>query len=152
MLAHGVQRLGCLAVFQADAGQRAEAVRLDEDLAFLALLRADLRAEVVVGAQEPLAIPAVLVNHAIHLGGFAEIRGGLGVQSAAPGDGRQFAAGMDEQPGDEDRLGDFAVLVGGGLEALPRRVGEAVQVQAVVPVGAANQRQAVRPKAVPACS
>jgi hypothetical protein len=63
------------------------------------------------------------------------------------GDGGQFAAGVDKQPGDEDRLGHLAVLVGGGLEALARRVGEAVEVEAVVPVGAADQRQAVRPEA-----
>ena len=55
---------------------------------------------------------------------------------------------MDEEAGDEDRFGYLAILVGGGLEALAGGVGEAVEVEAVVPVGAANQRQAMRPKAV----
>ncbi len=62
MLAGGGQRLGGLAVVEADAGQHAVAVGLDEDLAFLALLGADLGAEVVIGAQEPLAVPAVLAG------------------------------------------------------------------------------------------
>ena len=47
-------------------------------------------------------------------------------------------------PGDEHRLGGAAGLVAGGLERLAGRVGEAVQVEAVVPVGAADERQAVR--------
>ena len=148
MLARGFQRLGGQAVFEADAGQHAVAVGLDEDLAFFALLGADLGAEVVVGAQEPLAVPAVLADDLIHLRDFGQILGGFGVEAAVLGDGGQFLAGVDEQAGDEDRFGHLAVLVGGGLEALARRVGEAIQVQAVVPVGAADQRQAMRPKPV----
>ena len=64
------------------------------------------------------------------------------------GDVGEFAAGEHKQPGDEDGLGNLAVLVGGGLEGLARRIGEAVQVEAVVPVGAADQRQAMRPEAL----
>ena len=44
---------------------------------------------------------------------------------------------------DKNALGHRAFAGAGGLETLARRVAEAVQVQAVVPVGAANQRQAV---------
>ena len=50
----------------------------------------------------------------------------------------------DEHAGDEDALGDAGVIVGDGLEALAGLFGEAVQVQAVVPVRPADQRQAVR--------
>ena len=53
-----------------------------------------------------------------------------------------------EQPGDEDRLGDLAFLVGGRLEGLAGRVGEAIQIQAVIPIGAADQRQTVRPQSL----
>ena len=63
------------------------------------------------------------------------------------GDGGQFLRRQHKQAGDEDRLGDFAVLVGCGLERLARRVGKAVEVQAIVPVGAADERQAVRAEA-----
>jgi len=55
----GKQSLGRRAVLQANAGQRAEALRLDEDLTFLAFLGADLATEVVIGAQKPFAVPAV---------------------------------------------------------------------------------------------
>ena len=51
---------------------------------------------------------------------------------------------QDEQPADENRLGHLAILVSGGLEGLPWGIREAVEVQAVVPVGAPDQRQAVR--------
>src|ERR1039458_4152964 len=45
--------------FRSDARQNAETLRLDEDLSLGALLRSDLVAEVVIRAQEPLAVPAV---------------------------------------------------------------------------------------------
>ncbi len=50
---------------------------------------------------------------------------------------------MHEQPGDEDGLGDTSGAVLGGLERLARGLREAVEVEAVVPVGAADQGQAV---------
>ena len=56
-----------LAGLHADAGHHAEALRLDEDLAVLVLVAADLVAERVVGAQEPLAVPAVLEHDLAHL-------------------------------------------------------------------------------------
>ena len=57
-LADGRERPGRLAVVEPDAGHDADALRLDEDLAFLASRRADRLAEVVVGAPEPFAVPA----------------------------------------------------------------------------------------------
>ena len=45
---------------------------------------------------------------------------------------------------DKNALGHRAFAGAGGLETLARRVAEAVQIQAVVPVSAANQRQTVR--------
>ena len=64
------------------------------------------------------------------------------------GNRRQFFSREHEQAGDEDRLGDLAFFVRGGLEGLSGRVGEAVQVEAVVPVGATDQRQSMRSQAV----
>jgi len=140
---HRLHGLGCLAVFQANAGQRAKAVRLNEYLAFLAFLRADLGSKVVVCAQKPIPVPAMLVYHRQHLFSLADVSSRLGFQSAVLRNRRQFAPRMHKQPGDEHRLGHFAIFIGGGLKALARSVREAVQVQAVVPVGAANERKAV---------
>jgi hypothetical protein len=148
MLAHGGQGLGGLAVLQADAGQGAVTIGLDVDFALGAFLGADLAAKVVISAQEPLAVPAMLENDGFHFGGFSQIGCGFGVESAVLGDGGELAAGLHKEAGDEDRFGHLAVLVGGGLEGLARRIGEAVEIEAVVPVGAADERQAVRPKAL----
>ena len=46
------------------------------------------------------------------------------------------------------RLRHLAFLVGRGLERLARRIGKTVQVQAVVPIRAPDQRQAVRAEPV----
>ena len=56
-------------------------------------------------------------------------------------------AGQHKQAGDENGLGHLAFLVRRGLERLARRVGKTIQVQAIVPVGAADERQAVRAEA-----
>jgi len=62
-----------------------------------------------------------------------------------PVEGGEIARGVKEEASDHDRLGDIALAdVGGGLERLVGLAGEAVEVEAVVPVGAADERQAVR--------
>ena len=53
---------------------------------------------------------------------------------------------FDEHPGDEHRLRDRAFAGAGDLEALAGVGGEAVEIQAVVPVGSADERQLVWPK------
>ena len=53
---------------------------------------------------------------------------------------------LDEHTGDEHALGYRTLAGAGDLKALTRVLGEAVQVQAVVPVGAADERQAVGAK------
>ena len=90
----------------------------------------------------------MLADDFFHLRHFSQIRSGFAVQPAVVRDRGQFAAGVYKQRGDEDRLGHFAILVGGRLEGLARRRGEAVQVQAIVPVGAADQRQPVGSKPI----
>ena len=72
--------------------------------------------------------------------------GGFGGQTAATRHHGQFAAGVHKQAGDKDRLGHLAVFVGCGLEGDTWCVGEAVQVEAVVPVGATDQGQTMRPQ------
>ena len=53
---------------------------------------------------------------------------------------------FNEHPGDEHRLRDRAFAGAGDLEALAGVGGEAVEIQAVVPVGSADERQLVWPK------
>ena len=55
---------------------------------------------------------------------------------------------QDEQAADEDRLRDPAGLVLRRLERLARRLGEAVEVEAVIPVGTPDERQVVGAQAV----
>ena len=75
--------------------------------------------------------------------GFADILFGLSFKATVLGDGGKLASGVDKKCGDEDRLGNFAIFIGSGLEALAGSVREAVEVEAVVPVGAADEREAV---------
>ena len=129
------------AVVLADAGHHAHALRLDEDLAFVALIGPDLLAVGVVGAQEPFAVPAGGLDSLDHLRLFAADKGGLVL---VPGQLAQLGVVVrhaDEHAGDKDALGDAGVVVGDGLEALAGLLGEAVQVQAVVPVKQFRFRQ-----------
>src|ERR1039457_2287136 len=84
VLAHGFERAARQPVFDADARQNAETLRLDEDLSLGALLRSDLVAEVVVRAQEPLAVPAVPADGFLHARAFGQITGGFVCMAAMP--------------------------------------------------------------------
>lgn len=50
---------------------------------------------------------------------------------------------MGEQTGDHEGLDDAACTFGGGLERFAGSLGEAVQVEAFVPIGAVDERQTV---------
>ena len=58
----------------------------------------------------------------------------------------ELVADVDEHPGDQHGLRDGALAVAGRLERLVGVGREAVEVQAVVPVGPADQRQPVWPE------
>src|SRR5208282_4870025 len=73
-------------------------------------------------------------------------RASLGGEAAMPGNLCKLLAGQHKQSRDEHGFGNLAVLIGCGLEGLPRRIGEAVQVQAIVPIGAPNEWQSMRSK------
>ncbi len=74
--------------------------------------------------------------------------GGVAGLPVALGERGELVGGQREQSPDEHRLRDAARAVLGGLERLARRLGEAVEVEAVVPVGPADERQAMGPEAV----
>ncbi len=63
-------------------------------------------------------------------------------------DRRELTRREHEQARDEHRLGDASLAVLGRLERLARLLGEAVEVEAVVPVGPPDERQAVRTEPV----
>ena len=119
---------------QADASQCAEALSFNEDLSLDVFVGAYFAAVVVVSAEEPLAIPTVLEDGSFHLGDFGEIRGRFVGEAAMLGNLGEFAPREHQQAGDENGFGDLAVLVRGGLEGLARGIGEAVQVEAIIPI------------------
>ena len=117
VFAHRSQRFGSSAVIEPDARQHTKAIRLDEDLAFLALLRSDFLSEAVVGAQKPFAIPPVLLQSVSSiLSAAVRKHVASSALAVAAGDRRQFVRSVHEQSGDEHRLGDLAILIRRGLE------------------------------------
>ena len=128
----------------ADACHDAEALRLDEDLSVFALVGADLLGKCVICAQEPLAVPAVCEDGMLH--GFDFFRCGVSLicLSDMAQDVNIFLAVLDEHAGDEYGFCDRSFGRSCCLEGFARLIREAVEVQAVIPVGAADERQTVR--------
>ena len=143
----GLQGLLSLAVLNAHAAHDAVALGLDEDLAVVALLGADLVTECVIRTDEPIAIPASSQDDLTHRVDFRLAGSSLVVHALLLEDRHQFGADRHEHARDQHGFRHTVigrVGVGEGLEALARGVGETVEVQAVVPVGAADQGQAMR--------
>ena len=127
----------------ADARHDAHALRLDEDLTLVAFLAADGLTEGVVGAAEPCTVPAGGQRGLFHLRNGGAGVGGFVREVPVAAQVGVFLAVLDEHTGDENALRHRAFAGAGDLEALARMLGEAVQVQAVVPVGAADEGQTV---------
>ena len=142
-LLHAGKRLRGLSALLANAGHDAHTLRLNEDLTLGALLAADGLAESIVGTAEPCAVPTGGQGGLLH--GINVLAGGSGFfgQIQMVAQLGVFVAVLDEHTGNEYAFGYGTLAGAGDLEALARVLGEAVQVQAVVPVGAADQRQAV---------
>ena len=135
-----------LAALLADAGHDAHALRLDKDPALFAFPAAHDVSEGVIGAAEPCAVPAAVEHRALHgADGLLDLLR-LGGKTDVAADLRPGAAVFDEHAGDEHALGYRAFARPGDLEALARLGGEAVEVQTVVPVRPADQRQTMRPE------
>src|SRR5690606_25510318 len=101
-------------------------------------------AEEVIGAEEPLPVPALLEHDLLHLGDLGADALRLALVALALDHVRVHRTNRDEHACDEDRLGSASFAVLRRLEALARRLAEAVQIQTIVPVGAPNEREAVR--------
>ena len=68
---YGVQCFFYHAFFQSDACHGAPALRFDEDLSFFVLFGTHLVAEVIVGAQVPVSVPAMFLygfHHIVYIG------------------------------------------------------------------------------------
>ena len=135
-----------LACVLSDLRHDAHALRLDEDLGFLAGVASDGLGEGIVGSEEPLAVPSVFQDGFLHGPDVLKAGIGLGSNAFAAADGLVGSAVFHEHAGDEDAFGNGAFARACCLEAFARVLREAVQVEAVVPVGPADQRQLVRAK------
>ena len=145
-LFHALHGACGLTALLADAGHDAHALRLDKDLALFAGRAADNMTKGVIGAAEPFAVPAAVKHRALHVGhGLFRLRC-LAVKAEMAADIRPGAAVFDKHAGDEYALGHRPFAGPGDLEALARVRGEAVEIQTVVPVGPADQRQTVGPQ------
>src|SRR5690606_18197351 len=133
------------AVGLAGPAQHAPALALEEDLALFVGFGAHRAALGVEGAGVPLAVPGLFLDDGQHL--IVAVLPALGVGGLALGvvERHHLLAGVQEEARDHHALGLAAVHVAGQLEALVGLLAEAVQVQAVVPVGVTDQRQAVGP-------
>ena len=141
-----LERFFCFARFFADAGHDAHALRLDEDLPLGAVSASDGLAERVVGSAEPCAVPARVQDGFLHLGCGFVCTGCLFGQTEVTEDSSIGSAVFDKHACDEHGLCDGPFAGTGDLEALAGMCGEAVEVQAVVPVGPPDERQLVRPQ------
>ncbi len=141
---HGVQRLFCQSLLHADAGKHAEALRLDVDLTFLTLFGADFVAVCVVSPHEPVTVPAVLEDSVVHDSDLVPRALCLGIIAEQLRELCVLLAVLDEHSGDKYRLCDRTLARSEGLEGFARVLGEAVEVQAVIPVGTPDERQLVR--------
>jgi len=121
---------------------------LDVDLALFAGLRSDRPAFGVKRAGVPGAVPGLFLHGLEHVGVAPVDAVGFRGLAHEPIKRGEVARGVEEEAGDHDRLGFRAADVAGALEGLVRFLGETVQVEAVVPIGVADQRQAVRPAVV----
>ena len=145
---HARQRLRGLAGGGADARHDAHTLRLDEYPALFTYLAPDGRTEGIVGAAEPLTVPAGIQDRLLHGGNGALGIVCLGIQTQMTADIRPDAAVFHEHTGDKHAFRHRPLTGSGGLKALAGMGGEAVEVQTVVPVGAADQRQTVGPQVV----
>ena len=144
MLHGGSKSLFGEAVVLADSGHGAHALRLNEDLSFLARIRSDLIPVGIIGADEPFAIPACRLHAFDHAGLFFPYKGRLLRFADQLGDFRIVICHIDIHTGDKDALCNASIIVGDSLEALPRCIREAVEVEAIVPVRTSDEWQAMR--------
>src|SRR5690349_633286 len=112
--------------------------------------------EVVVGPAEPFAVPAGFPYGRFHvarkfkviIGGKLKDERSSSFVFQLSGNTCHLLACQDKQSCNKHALSHFAFLVGRGLEGLTGRIGEAVEIQTVVPIGAADEGQMIGTEAI----
>ncbi len=143
-----IKSLLCVTFLYADTCKYAEALGLNEDLTFLTLGGADLIAECIVSAEEPVAVPAILKNSLVHLVDFSLSSCGLFVETLELAHFNIVLADSNKLTCDKYRFSHAALIASGGLEGLAGSLGEAVEVEAVVPVSTTDEGETVRSEVV----
>jgi len=147
-LLDGIKSLDSKTFLDADTCEYAETLRLDEDLTLFALLGADLVLECIISTQEPFAVPAVLENCIVHLVDLSLCAVSLFVETLQAAHLDVILTDSNELTCDEYRFSLAALEAGGSLEGLTRSLGEAVEVEAVVPVSTTDEGQTVRSEVI----
>ena len=142
-LLHALQCGFGLTGLSADPGHHAHALGFDEDLPLVAFPAAYGGTKGIVGTAEPCAVPAGGQGGLFYCVNGGAGTGGLLGEVQVVTEFGVLAAIFHEHARNKYALSHRALAGAGDLEALARVLREAVQVQAVVPVGPADQRQAV---------
>ncbi len=140
----GVKSLLSVTFLYADACKYAEALGLDEDLTFLTLGGTDLVAECIVCTKEPIAVPAVFENSLVHLVDLSLSSCSLFVETLELAHLNIVLTDSYKLTCDKYGLCHAALIASGSLEGLTGSLGEAVEVEAVVPVCTTDEGKTVR--------
>ena len=92
----------------------------------------------VIGAQEPFTVPAGVKNRFLHIGDRFLCNRCLVIHASVTADCRIVFSVAHEHAGDKDGLGIRTFGRTERLERFSRFGGEAVQIQTVIPVSAAD--------------
>ena len=134
---------GRLAGLDADTRHHAHALGFNVYFPFFADAASHRSGEGIIGADKPFSVPAGIQDDLFHvLDQAADLLRFLR-KSPMPAQVCIFQSVFDKHARNEDALRDRPLAGAGRLEALSGSCGEAVQIQAVVPVGAADLGQSV---------
>ena len=130
---------GGLAVFQTNAGHDTYALRLDEDLPFFTLCRANLIAKIIIGAQEPATIPTGC-EHCLRSSSPPRRCNIPPVFVLAQNRSQRdhLFGRQNKKAGDKHGFGHFALFAGCRLKRFSRFFGKGVQIETVIPIGTAD--------------
>ena len=144
-LFHRVERLFYHTLFQSNTGHGTPSLTFDKDLSLFVLFRTHFVSKIVVCTEVPIAIPAMLLHGFYHSIDISCSTFGLIKFAHFATQFHIITSAHHKQACNHQRFGLRALcFVFGCLERFVWIPREAVQVQAVVPVGTANQWQHVR--------
>ena len=139
-----IQSFLCQTFFDTDSCHNTEALRLNENLTFFAFFGTDFLRFCIICTDKPFSVPACIQNCLIHGVDFFFSfisSGGIAYMTA---DFCKFFTIFYKHTGDKYRFGNRSFRWSCSLERFSWFCGEAVQIQAVIPVCASDQRKFVR--------